>query len=141
MKKLLAVAVVSIFSLSCMAGLFHDGHSWQKRKHTISINNKTDATVDVSDKDNHKITVDSHQTAQMDVTVHEPEGGLRILRLKVTTITVESDNGSSSIEIDENTKSVTVGKELKLSKNDSNNRNDRNYDRNDSNNSDDSNNN
>ncbi|MFH1254233.1 MAG: hypothetical protein V1646_02260 [bacterium] len=108
MKKLLAVAIVSIVSFSCMAG----SHS-----RTISINNDTDVTVEVRDSDNHTLSVEPHRSASLVIIVSEPHGSFPVpsfLMPHVTTITVTDDNGSNSIKIDENTKSVTISEGLKL---------------------------
>lgn len=111
MKKLLAVAIVSIFSLSCMAG----HHS-----RTISINNETDNEVTVTDTDNQiPLHVPSHRSVSMDIRVNEPHGSFPVpsfLMPHVTTITVTDGEGSNSIKIDENTKSVTISEGLKLTK-------------------------
>jgi hypothetical protein len=111
MKKLLAIAIVSIFSLSCMAG----SHS-----RTISINNNTDAEVTVRDSDNHTVIVAPHRSASLSIIVTEPHGSLfpSSLMPHVTTITVTDDEGSNSIKIDEHTKAVTINPGLQLEKED-----------------------
>ncbi len=113
MKKLLAIAIVSMVSLSYL--LAHHG----QRDQTISINNQSGVTVVVTDTNNHKITVNSNQTAQMRVTFNQPSGHIRFLRHKDTTITVTDprNNNSSSISIDEDTRTVTIEKDLKLTAN------------------------
>lgn len=69
MKKLLAIAVISMVSLNCMAG----SHS-----RTISINNDTDATIDVRDRDNHEVSVAPGRSASLSIIVHEPHGSFPI---------------------------------------------------------------
>jgi len=110
MKKLLAIMTVLLFSLNCAAGT----HS-----RTISINNNTESMIDVRDKDNHKVSVQPGRSASLGITVHEPRGSFPIpsfIKAYVTTITVEDDEGSNSIKVDENTKVVTVDEGLQLSK-------------------------
>lgn len=109
MNKLLVVAMVSLFSASCMAG---------EHSRTISITNNTDNEVDVRDSDNHTVTIAPHRSGSLSIIVHEPHGSLfpSSLMPHVTTITVTDDEGSNSIKIDEHTKKVIIDEGLELSK-------------------------
>lgn len=113
MKKILAVTIVSLFSLHCMA--------WGNKHHpSISITNNTESTVRVSDSNGKTITVDPQRSTSLRVSVHEQHGSFPIPSLimpYVTTITVSDDQGDNSIEIDENTRSITIDDGLELSKN------------------------
>jgi len=114
MKKLLAVAVLTMIASSCMAGT----HS-----RTISITNRTANEVDVTDtgrkgnERNNTITIAPGRTASLNITVHEPKGSLfpSSLMPHVTTIMVEDDQGSNSIKIDEHTTKVIIEEGLELS--------------------------
>jgi len=114
MKKLLALAMVSLFTLSCQAG---------HHARTISIQNNTGNEITVRDKDNHETTVRAHRSGSLGITVHEPHGSLfpSSLMPHVTEITVEDDEGSNSIKVDEHTRKVIVNEGLELSTGDSEN--------------------
>lgn len=116
MKKLLAIAIVSLFSLNCMAG---------SHGRTISIKNNTKQEVEVTDSGRHgnetnnSVIVGPGRSASLKVRVHEPKGSFPIpssVMPHVTTITVADDEGSNSIKIDENTKSITINEGLELEK-------------------------
>jgi hypothetical protein len=115
MKKLLAVAVVAMFSANCMAG----SHS-----RAISVTNKTGNEVEVKDsgrkgnENNATITIKPGRTMRLNITVHEPKGSWfpSSLMPHVTTITVTDDEGSNSIQVDEHTKKVIINEGLELSK-------------------------
>jgi hypothetical protein len=110
MKKLLAVTLISLVSLNCIAG---------SHNRTISITNNTDSAVKVRDRDNHETSIKAGRSGSLGIVVHEPHGSLfpSSLMPHVTVITVTDDEGSNSIKIDYHTKSITVEDGLKLSKN------------------------
>lgn len=102
MKKIV-IAIVLMFSLNCMA----DGPS-----RTISITNQSKEGVDVKDSSGHIVTVNSDRSAFMDITVAEPRGSLP----QVTTISVYDKKGFiGMIKIGEQTKNITIHKDLTLS--------------------------
>ena len=110
MKKLLAIVVVSMVSLSCMAG----HHSRR-----ISIKNNTNNTIDVRDRDNNEVSVEPGRSTSLNIRVEEPHGSLfpSSLMPHVTTLTVTDDEGENTIKVDEHTKSVIVDEGLELSEN------------------------
>lgn len=109
MKKLLAFAIISLFSLSCMAV-----DSVQ-----ISINNKSDKAVDIRDQNNNSTSIDAHRTGQMLVRLHKQRNTFPLpndLLPHITTLTVDDGDRSTSIVIDERTKILNISPELDLEK-------------------------
>lgn len=109
MKKLLALSIISLFSLNCMA--------WH-HKRTIEVNNNTEETIEARDTSNHSVTVEPGRSVSLNIKVKENRGTLipSLLMPYVTKITVSDDEGSNTIEVDENTQSITVEDGLQLSK-------------------------
>lgn len=110
MNKVLAVTMLSLFSVSCMA---------LERSGTISIENKTDTKVTVRDSDNHTVTVGPNRSSSLAVIFREPYGSFPIPSLLlpfITTITVTDDKGSNTIEVNELNKKIIISEGLALSK-------------------------
>ena len=61
----------------------------------FTINNKTDKTIDVRDRNNNEISVEPNRSASLKIRVEEPHGSLfpSSLMPHVTTITVTDYNG------------------------------------------------
>lgn len=111
MKKIVSIAIMLLFSLSCMAD--------DKHHPTIAINNNTDTKIEVSDRDGHNVSVEPNQSADLSVRLIEQHGSFPIpssLLTYVTTITVRDGKRSRSIKIDESTSGITIDKGLKLKK-------------------------
>lgn len=108
MKKILAVATMSTLSLSCIA-----------KDITISINNESSRTVKVVDQDSHQTSILAQRTGQMLITLRKQQSPFStspIIKPEITTLKVDDGDRASSITVDENTKTVTVGYDFKLDK-------------------------
>jgi hypothetical protein len=112
MKKLAILAIVSMFSLSCMAG----------NEHTISIYNETAERIEVRDNYNHSVFVAPGKNDELTVELHTKRHNFFVpgwSKRPVTTITVtDTKEHKRTIDINNKTKSITVtmrNKRLKIS--------------------------
>lgn len=110
MKKILALAVISTISLSCMA----------VSSVSISINNESDKAVNVSDEAGNQTSIRAGQSGNMRVKLYKQHNTFPIpndLMPHIATVTVDDGERSSSIGIDEHTKRLTINPDLELEKN------------------------
>jgi len=124
MKKLLAFAVVAMFSLNCMAG---------SHPRKVSVTNKSGISVDVWDAGrkghdmgntvgNPIISVDPGQTVSLDIRVHEPKGSWipsSVMPHKTMIAVTDPETQGrqpNTIELDENDTAITVLEGLQMTK-------------------------